>query len=77
MVATRGDSISSHSNKRGIMKKDRHKGKQTKTPIPKKKRRPPKSLQKQAEIIGLLRFVVGAAFVIQLMVEFGPHTVAP
>ncbi|MCA9191079.1 MAG: hypothetical protein KDB03_04940 [Planctomycetales bacterium] len=29
------------------------------------------------EVLGLLRFLIVVAFVVQLMVEFGPHNVAP
>lgn len=32
---------------------------------------------RKTEILGLIRFMVLLAFIIQLMVEFGPHTVAP
>ncbi len=59
------------------MKTRKHKGRNSKATISKLKRDDHKAMRKQAEILGLLRFMVVVAFVLQLMVEFGPHTVAP
>lgn len=53
----------------------RRKGEKPTTP--KLKRDNQQTLQRRAEILGLLRMMVVVAFVIQLMIEFGPHTVAP
>ncbi len=55
----------------------KHKGKAPTTSTSKFKRDDHKTMRKQAEVLGLVRLMMVVALVIQLMVEFGPHTVAP